>query len=266
VDGSLIRIAAAGDIHCSEANRSAVAAAFDEAERDADLILLAGDLTTYGEPEQAAVLADICRGRTVPVIAVLGNHDWHMNRCDAVVAALEAGGICVLQRSSTVREVKGTRVGIAGTKGFVGGFPDSELPDFGEPLLRAVYAETTAEVDALDRGLEAIADCPLRIALLHYAPTTTTLEGEPRVIWAFLGSDRLAEPIARQQPDLVLHGHGHSGRFEGAIGDVPVYNVAVPVMGRDFWIFELEGGMETPVEQPEIHVEAEAAPAAGGPH
>jgi Icc-related predicted phosphoesterase len=266
VEDSRIRIAAAGDIHCSEATRGAVAAAFDEAERDADLILLAGDLTTHGEPEQAAVLADICRGRSVPVIAVLGNHDWHLNRCDAVVAELEAGGISVLQRGWTVREVRETRVGIAGTKGFVGGFPDSELPDFGEPLLRAVYADTTAEVEALERALSAIADCPLRIALLHYSPTTTTLEGEPRVIWAFLGSSRLAVPIARHQPDLVLHGHGHAGRFEGSIGDVPVYNVAVPVMGRDFWIFELEGGMETPAEQPEIHVEAEAAQAAAGPH
>jgi len=261
-----IRIAAAGDIHCSEANRDAVAAAFDEAEQAAELILLAGDLTTYGEPEQAAVLGDICRGRDVPVIAVLGNHDWHMNRFHEVVAALEWGGICVLDRSSTVKEVRGTRVGIAGTKGFVGGFPDSELPDFGEPLLRSVYAETTAEVEALERGLQEIRHCPLRIALLHYSPTTTTLEGEPRVIWAFLGSDRLAAPIARHRPDLVLHGHGHAGRFEGAIGDVPVYNVAVPVMGRDFWIFELEGGMETPAEQPEIHVEDEAAQPAAGPH
>jgi len=266
VSDSRIRIAAAGDIHCSEANRDAVAAAFDEAEHDADVILLAGDLTTYGEPEQASVLADICRGRTVPVVTVLGNHDWHGNRCPDVVAALEAGGICVLDRSWTVRELRGTRVGIAGTKGFVGGFPDSELPDFGEPLLRAVYADTSAEVEALDRGLTAIADCPLRIVLLHYAPTTTTLVGEPPVIWAFLGSDRLAGPIEEHRPDLVLHGHGHAGTFEGSIGDIPVYNVAVPVIGKDFWIFELEGGMQTPSEHPEIHVEAEPAEAATGPH
>jgi uncharacterized protein len=261
-----ILIAAAGDIHCSDANREAVDAAFDEAEREADLVLLAGDLTTYGDPDEAAVLADICRGREVPVIAVLGNHDWHLDRCDEITAVLEGGGIRVLNRSWTVQEVRGTQVGIVGTKGFVGGFPDSELPDFGEPLLRAVYADTTAEVEALDRGLEAVAGCPLRIVLMHYAPTTTTLEGEPRVIWAFLGSSRLAEPIARHEPDIVLHGHAHAGAFEGSIGHVPVYNVAVPVMGRDFWIFELEGGMETPAEQPEIHVEAEPAQPAAGPH
>jgi uncharacterized protein len=266
VSDSRIRIAAAGDIHCSDANRDAVAAGFDDADREADLVLLAGDLTTYGDPAQARVLADICCDREVPVVAVLGNHDWHMNRCADVVAALEAGGICVLQRGSTVCDVRGTRVGIVGTKGFVGGFPDSELPDFGEPLLRQVYADTTAEVEALDRGLAAVAACPLRVVLMHYAPTTTTLEGEPPVIWAFLGSDRLAAPIARYRPDLVLHGHAHAGTFAGSIGDVPVYNVAVPVMGRDFWIFELEGGMETPAEHPDIHVETEAAEATAGPH
>jgi Icc-related predicted phosphoesterase len=253
-----IRIAAAGDVHCSESNRAAVAAAFDEAERGSDLILLAGDLTTHGEPAQAAILAEICRNRRVPVIAVLGNHDWHANRCDDVTALLEEAGIEVLHRGWTIHDVRGTRVGIAGTKGFVGGFPDSELPDFGEPILRAVYRETTEEVDALDSGLQAIAGCELRIALLHYAPTTTTLEGEPRVIWAFLGSSRLAAPIARRRPDLVLHGHAHAGTFEGSIDGVPVYNVAVPVMGRDFWTFELEGAV--------VNVEAEPAAPIAGPH
>jgi len=247
-----IRIAAAGDVHCTESNRAALSAAFDEAEREADLILLAGDLTTYGEPEQAAVLADICRGRETPVIAVLGNHDWHADRCDTLTALLEEAGVEMLQRDWTIREVDGVRVGIAGTKGFIGGFPDSELPDFGEPILRAVYADTTAEVEALDRGLAAIAGCEIRIALMHYAPTTTTLEGEPRVIWAFLGSSRFAGPIVRHRPDLVLHGHAHAGTFEGAIGDVAVYNVAVPVMGRDFWTFCLDHG--------HVRVEDEAAP------
>jgi uncharacterized protein len=255
---SCIRIAAAGDIHCSEENRVAVAAAFDEAERDADLILLAGDLTTHGEPEQAALLADICSAISTPVIAVLGNHDWHADQCAEVTRLLEEAGVEMLNRSHTVREVRGTRIGIVGTKGFIGGFPDSELPDFGEPLLRRVYAETTAEVAALDAGLAAVVDCRLRIVLMHYAPTTTTLEGERPVIWAFLGSSRLAVPIARYRPDLVLHGHAHGGTFEGSVDDVPVYNVAVPVLGRDFWIFELEGA--------EVTVEAEPAAPVAGPH
>ena len=236
-----VRIAAAGDIHAGEEARERVAAAFAGVAEEADLILLAGDLTNHGEPEEAGVLADACRDVDVPVVAVLGNHDWHVNRRDEVVEVLTEAGIVVLDRDWTVQEVNGTEVGIVGTKGFIGGFPDTELPDFGEPLLRQVYAETTAEVAALERGLSAIAHCPLRVVLLHYAPTTTTLEGEPRVIWAFLGSDRLAGPIEGHCPDLVLHGHGHSGTFEGFIGTVPVFNVAVSVTGRAFWFFELDG-------------------------
>ena len=147
----------------------------------------------------------------------------------------------MLERDFAVAEIAGMQIGIAGTKGFVGGFPGSSLPDFGEPLLRQVYAETTAEVDALADGLRQIAQCDLRIVLLHYAPTADTLEGEPEGIHAFLGSDRLAIPIAEYRPDLVLHGHAHAGSFEGCVGTVPVYNVAVHVMGRDFWIFDLEG-------------------------
>jgi Icc-related predicted phosphoesterase len=261
-----IRIAAAGDIHCSEAARPRIEAAFEGLGDRVDLVLLAGDLTTHGEPEQAAVLADACRGLAIPVFAVLGNHDWHANRRDEVVQILADAGLRMLERDFRTCEIRGTTVGVAGTKGFVGGFPDSELPDFGEPLLRQVYGETTAEVDALERGLAAIDGCALRIALLHYSPAQSTLEGERRTIWSFLGSDRLARPIERHTPDLVLHGHAHGGTFAGALGAVPVYNVAVPVMGRDFWIFELEGGLESPLTRPEIRVGAEAAPAGGGPH
>jgi uncharacterized protein len=241
----LLRIAAAGDIHCAPERREEIEDSFARLAGEADLILLAGDLTTCGDPEEAEVLATARRRVDVPVLAVLGNHDWHANRRDEVVDVLEQGGIVVLERSWTVCEVNGTRVGVVGTKGFIGGFPDATLPDFGEPLLRQVYAETTAEVEALDEGLAAVADCPLRVVLLHYAPTTTTLEGEPKVIWPFLGSDRLARPISEHHPDLVLHGHGHAGQFEGFIGAVPVFNVSVPVMGRDYWVFELaERGKE----------------------
>ncbi len=236
-----IRVAAAGDIHCSPARRAAVEEAFRRLDSDTDLVLLAGDLTTHGEPEQAAVLAEAARHVAVPVVAVLGNHDWHSNRHDEIVALLTEAGLTVLDRGWTTIDVRGTPVGIVGTKGFVGGFPDSQLPDFGEPVLRQVYAETTEEVRAIERGLEAVRGCPVRIVLLHYAPTWTTLEGEPKSIWTFLGTDRMAPPIELHRPDLVLHGHGHAGRFEGTIGDVPVFNVAVPVIRRDFWIFELDG-------------------------
>lgn len=234
-----IRVAAAGDIHCSLQNRDAVATAFDAIDGEVDLVLLAGDLTTQGEPEQAAALADICRGMETPVVAVLGNHDLHASRRDELVEVLTGAGIELLDRSHTTHAVGDCQVGIAGAKGFVGGFGGLGLPDFGERSLREVYAETGAEVDALARGLHEIALCPFRIALLHYAPVAETLQGEPGEIWAFLGSDRLAAPIREHRPDLVLHGHAHSGKLQAAIDGVPVFNVSVPVMGQDFWIFEL---------------------------
>jgi Icc-related predicted phosphoesterase len=240
-----MRIAAAGDVHCSPERREEIAASFARVGQEADVILLAGDLTTYGEPVDAEVLADACRPLSIPVAAVLGNHDWHANRTPELIALLEEAGIVVLDRSSTVLQAAETRVGVVGTKGFIGGFPDSTLPDFGEPLLREVYAETTRDVEALAQGLEVVADCAFRVVLLHYSPTPTTLEGEPKGIYAFLGSDRLAAPILEHTPDLVLHGHGHAGTFEGFIGRVPVHNVSIPVMRRDFWVFELsEAGTE----------------------
>jgi Icc-related predicted phosphoesterase len=240
VKRATVRIAAAGDVHCSPDRREQIIESFARLEGAADLVLLAGDLTTFGEPEDAEVLADACRPLTLPVLAVLGNHDWHADCTDELTVVLEDAGVILLDRAWTVAEAAGTRVGVVGTKGFIGGFPDSALPDFGEPLLRQVYAETSREVEAIGDGLRAIADCPLRVVLLHYSPTPTTLEGEPMGIYAFLGSDRLAAPIAEHVPDLVLHGHGHAGTFEGFIGRVPVYNVSTPVMQRDFWVFELE--------------------------
>ena len=238
-EGTTIRIAAAGDVHCSEANREETIAAFAGIEESADLILLAGDLTTHGEVEQARVLADACRDLSTPVIAVLGNHDWHVDRVPEMVAILEDARIQVLDRSHTICRPRGVEVGIVGVKGHVGGFPGCYLPDFGEPDLRTVYRHATEEVEALETGLKATDTCPLRIVLLHYAPTSETLVGEPEAIWAFLGTDRLAGPIVHHQPDLVLHGHAHAGTFEGRLGDVPVFNVSVPVMKRDFWVFEL---------------------------
>lgn len=238
--GGALRIAAAGDLHCSEQHREAVTGALAALAGVADLVLLAGDLTTTGEPQQAQVLADACSALDVPVFAVLGNHDWHAGQRDELVTVLQDGGVRVLDRDWAIAEIAGSEVGIVGLKGFVGGFPGSHLPDFGEPLLREVYRETSRDVDALDRGLREVALCPTRIVLLHYAPTTGTIVGEAEGIWAFLGSDRLASPIAEHEPDLVLHGHAHAGTFQGAIGSVPVYNVSVPVMGRDFWLFELD--------------------------
>jgi uncharacterized protein len=237
--GVSIKLAAAGDIHCNEENREQTAAAFAEIDGAVDLILLAGDLTTHGEPDQARVLAEACRDLETPVFTVLGNHDWQSDARDELVAVLEDARITVLDPGHAICRPRDVEVGIVGCKGFVGGFPGSHASNFGEPSIRALYAETTAEVEALEAGLAAVATCPVRVVLLHYAPTEETLRGEPEGIWTFLGTDRLAAPIVEHEPDLVLHGHAHAGTFEGRVGEVPVYNVSVPVMRRDFWVFEV---------------------------
>jgi Icc-related predicted phosphoesterase len=238
----MIRIAAAADVHASDASRDRIERGFAELEGEADIVLLAGDLTTSGEPEQAEVLAAACRLLDVPIFAVLGNHDHHAGRTAELEAVLRTAGVRVLDRQCASCEVDGLELGVVGTKGFVGGFPGSALPDFGEPLLRRVYAETTAEAEAIAHGLQEIVHCDVRVVLLHYAPIVDTLEGEPPGIHTYLGCERLATPIAENGADLVLHGHAHAGAFEGCIGEIPVYNVAVHVTGRNFWIFELDSG------------------------
>jgi Icc-related predicted phosphoesterase len=240
----VIRIAAAGDVHASEATRDRVESAFERVEDEADVVLLAGDLTTTGGLEQAEVLAGACRSLSIPVFAVLGNHDFHAGCADGIAALLADAGVRMLDRSWAACEVAGLELGVVGTKGFVGGFPGCVLPDFGEPLLREVYAETTRDAESIARGLREIVHCDLRIVLLHYAPVEATVMGEPAGIHVLLGSDRLATPIAECGADLVLHGHAHAGSFEGRIGQIPVYNVAVHVTGRDFWIFDLEGARD----------------------
>jgi len=249
-DECAIRIAATGDIHLGrEGDAEHWAESFASLNGRVDLVLLAGDLTTHGEPEQGAMVARATAALDdVPVLAVLGNHDWHVNRRDELVAALTGGGIDVLDREHRVLELCDAEVGVAGCKGFGGGFDGAHIPDFGEPLMRAVYAESIDEADALDEALRAIALCPFRIALLHYAPVTETLHGERSDIWPFLGTDRLAAPLREHHPDLVLHGHAHAGTFEGRVGEVPVYNVSVPVMGEDFWVFEMTGAARMPSE------------------
>ncbi len=242
-----VRVAASADIHAASGDGDRVREAFAHVEESADLVLLAGDLTQHGEVDEARVIADACRGLAIPVVAVLGNHDWQSDRADDVSRTLGEAGIVVLERAHTILPVKGSSVGIAAVKGFVGGF-EYGWANFGEPLFREAYSETTRDVEALDRGLHAIAGCGLRIALLHYSPTADTLRGEPERLWLVLGAERLAGPIREHRPHLVVHGHAHRGSFEGQIEGVPVHNVAVHVTGKSFWIFELDPGhAEEPV-------------------
>jgi Icc-related predicted phosphoesterase len=240
-----IKVAAAGDIHAGAADADRVRDAFWEVGAEADLIVLAGDLTQRGQVDEVSVVADACRGIDVPVVAVLGNHDWQSDRPADLSAALPEAGVAVLDRSHTIVPVRGVSVGIAGVKGFVGGF-GNQWANFGEPIFREAYAETTRDVNGLEHALQAIEPCPVRIALLHYSPAEATLVGEPERLWLVLGADRLAGPIAKHRPDLVVHGHAHHGSFEGDVDGVPVYNVAVHVMGRAFWIFELDAERREP--------------------
>jgi Icc-related predicted phosphoesterase len=245
--GPVVRIAAAGDIHCREANRDAVVASFARLEEIADVALVAGDLTSLGTVAEAEVMLEAAAATEVPVFAVLGNHDWEGGEAEEMIDALRAGGVRLLEREHAVIEVDGVELGVVGVKGYVGGFAPHQMPDFGEPGLRAVYAETGAEVDALDAGLRAIATCPVRVVLLHYSPVAATLAGEPPEIFAFLGSDRLAAPILEHGPDLVLHGHAHAGAPEGRIGEVPVHNVSIPVIRGDWWTTELRASAAGPI-------------------
>jgi len=235
---SQLRVAAVGDLHASDEHREHLERAFASLE-DVDLVLLAGDLTTHGLVDEASVLASACERAQAPVAAVLGNHDHHSGLQDEIGAVLERSGVVVLDGGHVVLELAGMQVGVVGAKGFVGGFPGAEIADFGERLLREVYAQTSREVEALETGLEAIAGCERRLVLLHYAPTVDTIVGEPEGIWAFLGSGRLAAPIGAHRPDVVLHGHAHHGRPSGTIGTVPVHNVARQVVGSDFLVITL---------------------------
>ena len=235
---SQLRVAAVGDLHASDEHREHLERAFAGVE-DVDLVLLAGDLTTHGLVDEAGVLASACERARAPVAAVLGNHDHHSGLQDEIGAVLERSGVVVLDGGHVVLELAGMQVGVVGAKGFVGGFPGAEIADFGERLLREVYAQTSREVEALETGLEAIAGCERRLVLLHYAPTVDTIVGEPEGIWAFLGSGRLAAPIGAHRPDVVLHGHAHHGRPSGTIGTVPVHNVARQVVGSDFLVITL---------------------------
>src|SRR3954447_14262125 len=233
-----IRVAAAGDMHAGAVDGDRVREAFEQVASEADLLVLAGDLTQHGQVDEVCVVADGCRSLEVPVVAVLGNHDWQSDRPADLVRALAEAGVVVLDRTHTILPICGVSVGIAGVKGFVGGF-GNEWASCGEPLFREAYAETTRDVDGLERGLAAIEPCAVRIALLHYSPVEATLVGEPERLWLVLGADRLAGPIRQHRPQLVVHGHAHNGSFEGEVDGVAVYNVAVHVMGREFWVFEL---------------------------
>jgi Icc-related predicted phosphoesterase len=233
----MIRVAAVGDLHIGTDSRWLWSPHLTHLERDADVLLLAGDLTKCGSREEAEVLADELRAVTVPMVAVLGNHDYHVGEERAVTAILREAGVCVLEGTHITVDVGRERVGIAGTKGFGGGFAGACGSEFGEPEMKAFIRHTQRMADQLESNLRALAT-GTRIALLHYSPVPATLQGERLEIYPFLGSYLLAEAIDRAGADLVVHGHAHAGSERGLTpAGIRVRNVAQPVIKRAYTVF-----------------------------
>ena len=242
----MIRVAAVGDLHAGPDAATQLRDAFVHVADDADLLLLAGDLTRTGDPAEAQVLADALEGATVPVVAVLGNHDHHSDRPGEVRGVLERVGIEVVEGEAAIFDVHGTTVGVAGVKGFGGGFEGACASEFGEPETKAYIRHTKERAEALERSLATL-EATVRIALLHYAPIRATLEGEPPEIYPWLGSFLLAEACDRGGANLVIHGHAHGGRERGRTpAGIPVRNVALPVLGRAYAVYTLEEAGDAP--------------------
>lgn len=234
-----VRIAAVADIHVGTHGTDLVDL-WSDLHEHADVLLLAGDLTKCGTRDEAEVVADAVAGVQVPVVAVLGNHDVHSDQGPAVVAALEAEGVTVLEGDGCTLELAGTRVGIAGVKGFGGGFPGSSCADFGEPEMKAFVNTARMSAEALRTGLESL-DAEVLVALMHYAPCRGTLVGEPEGIHAFLGCYQLGEAVDRSGADLAVHGHAHAGSRRGTTeGGVPTFNVARPVLGAAYTVLTVD--------------------------
>lgn len=238
----MIRVAAVGDVHVGAECAGRLAPHFAHVAEHADLLLLAGDLTRCGEPAEAEVLAGELAGVGVPTVAVLGNHDLHADQAGEVVAVLERVGVQVLDGTATVLDVDGVTVGIAGTKGFGGGFPGASGTEFGEPEMKAFMRHSREVAAGLHDALATLAT-DVRIALLHYSPVEETLRGERLEIYPFLGCWLLAEAIDEAGCDVAFHGHAHHGTERGVTpGGTRVRNVAQPVLARPYRVYGVEPG------------------------
>ena len=239
----MIRIAAVGDIHFATDTLGKLAPHWRTLARDADCFLLLGDLTNVGSQEQARALATELEGLDLPIVAVLGNHDYHADQPHEVRRALERVGVTVLEGETIELQLGGRRVGIAGVKGFGGGFPGACGHAFGEPEMKAFMRVTEMTATRLQRGLESLAGCDYRIAMTHYAPVKDTLQGERLEIYPFLGAFQLGAAIDRGRAQLALHGHAHHGAERGmTAGGVPVRNVAMPLLRRPYALYCLDSG------------------------
>ncbi len=235
----MIRIAAVGDVHIDRDVLGRFRPALEELPDRADVLLLAGDLTRHGTEAEAKCVATEFGGLGVPVIAVLGNHDHHCDEVPGVLSVLTDAGITVLEGDSTVVDIDGVRLGVAGVKGFGGGFAGRCASEFGEPEMKAFVRTTGTVAERLGAALRDL-DCDVRVALTHYAPVPDTLAGEPLEIYPFLGSYLLGQAIDSAPTDLAVHGHAHHGSERGRTpGGVRVRNVAHPVIKQAYSVFNL---------------------------
>jgi len=226
-----VTVAAIGDLHVTEDSVAPYRDLFSEISRVADILVLCGDLTNFGKTTEAEILAEDIRNCDIPVLGVLGNHDYESGQPEVVAAMLHEAGMTVLDEQAI--EIEG--VGFAGVKGFMGGFGRGELAPFGEPVAKAFVDEAMNEARKLENGLRSLRT-ERSMAVLHYSPTVETLEGEPVEIFQYLGSQRLADAIDRfDHVKAVVHGHAHHGNYEGRTpGGTPVYNVAQFVVREKF--------------------------------
>ena len=235
-----MKIAAIGDLHVTEDSVAPYRRLFSEAADEADVLVLAGDLTNFGKTKEAEILAEDIRQCAIPVIGVLGNHDYECGQPEEVARILHDAGMTVLDDQAI--EIDG--VGFAGVKGFIGGFGRGELAPFGEPEIKAFVDIANNEARKLENGLRSLRTEKM-VAVLHYSPIVETLEGEPLEIFQYLGSARLADAIDRfENIAFVVHGHAHHGTYEGrTMRGTPVYNVAQfvlqPAFGKPYVVLEV---------------------------
>jgi Icc-related predicted phosphoesterase len=226
-DKQVVRLAAVGDLHVKKTSQGALQPLLAPVNDRADVLLLCGDLTDYGLPEEASILAkELTSVVRIPILAVLGNHDYESGQHLEVCRILSEAGVKVLDGEAT--EVLG--VGFAGAKGFIGGFGRGTLGAWGEPGVKRFVQEAVDEAMKLESALARLRT-PRRVAVLHYSPIRATVEGEPLEIFPYLGTSRLEEPLNRHPVDVVFHGHAHHGSLEGRTSaGTPVFNVAMPLL------------------------------------
>ena len=235
-----MRVAAIGDLHVQESDTAPYRELVAEISNHADVLLLCGDLTNFGKTTEADILAEDIKSSTVPVLGVLGNHDYECGVPEEVARILTEAGMIVLDEQA--HEIDG--VGFAGVKGFMGGYGRGELAPFGEPIAKAFVDEAMNEARKLENALRTLRT-DRSVAVLHYSPTVETLGGEPEAIFQYLGSQRLADAIDRfDHVKAVVHGHAHHGTYEGRTPrGTPVYNVAQfvlkPKFGRPYALLEI---------------------------